>query len=139
MSAGTSKPQVSLPKNWSGQVRSAVLRVISLAQFVYAYTRGWAGNSPNSRVRLKAEVDRAHQEIALLREEIRIKDARMMQLPPHRRPYYPPAERMAILQLRAARNWSQEQTARTARRSDHGRAARGVRREWPLECPEQAA
>ena len=27
-------------------------------------------------------------------------------------PYYPPAERMAILQLRAARNWSLEQTAK---------------------------
>jgi len=35
----------------------------------------------------------------------------MAQLPPHRRPYYPPPERMAVLQLRAARHWSLEQTA----------------------------
>jgi transcriptional regulator with XRE-family HTH domain len=77
-----------------------------------AHTRGWAANSPNSRIRLKADLDRAHQEITLLREELRIHQARMAQLPPHRRPYYPPAERMAILQLRAARNWSLEQTAK---------------------------
>jgi transcriptional regulator with XRE-family HTH domain len=42
---------------------------------------------------------------------MRIKDARMAQISPHRRPYYPPTERMAILELRAARGWSQEQTA----------------------------
>ena len=48
----------------------------------------------------------------MLREELRIHQARMAQLTPHRRPYYPPAERMAILQLRAARNWSLEQTAK---------------------------
>ena len=35
----------------------------------------------------------------------------MAQFPPHRRPYYPPTERFAILQLKAARGWSQEQTA----------------------------
>jgi transcriptional regulator with XRE-family HTH domain len=35
----------------------------------------------------------------------------MAQISPHRRPYYPPTERMAILELRAARGWSREQTA----------------------------
>jgi hypothetical protein len=77
-----------------------------------AHTRGWAANSPNARIRLKAELERAHQEIALLRENIRIHKARMAQLPPHRRPYYPPTERMAILELRAARHGSLEQTAK---------------------------
>jgi hypothetical protein len=89
----------------------AVLQVISLAQFSLAYSRGWAADSANARLRCKAELDRAEEEVALLREELRIKDARMAQLPPHRRPYYPPAERMAVLQLRAARNWSLQQTA----------------------------
>jgi hypothetical protein len=32
------------------------------------------------------------------------KDARMARINPHRRPYYPPTERMAILELRAARS-----------------------------------
>jgi predicted ATPase len=65
----------------------------------------------NARVRLQAALDRAHQEIALLREALRIKDARMAQIAPLRRPHDPPAERMAILELRAARGWSLEETA----------------------------
>ena len=35
----------------------------------------------------------------------------MAQLTPHRRPYYLPTERMASLQLKAARNWNLKQTA----------------------------
>ena len=112
MPAKSSSPEIPLPRGWPARVKSAILHVISLGQFTLAYTRGWAANSPNSRIRLKAELDRAHQEITLLREEVRIKDARMVQLPPHRRPYYPPAERMAILQLKAARGWNLAQTAR---------------------------
>jgi len=38
-------------------------------------------------VRLKAENQRLLQEVALLREEIRIKDARMPRIDPHRRPH----------------------------------------------------
>ena len=108
----SSSPALPLPRSWTSRVKSAILQVISLAQFTMTHTRGWAANSPNSRIRLKADLDRAHQEIALLHEELRVHQARMAQLPPHRRPYYPPAERMAILQLRAARNWSLEQTAK---------------------------
>src|SRR5207249_9976980 len=50
-------------------------------------------------------------EILLLREESRIKDVRMDQIRPQRRPHYPPVERLAILELRAARGWSLAQTA----------------------------
>ena len=89
-----------------------MLHVISLAQFAAAHTRGWAANSINARIRLKAETDRLQQQVQLLREEIRIKDARLEQVPASRRPHYPPVERMAILELKAARNWSLEQTAR---------------------------
>ena len=103
----------SLPKNWSSRVKAVVLQVISLAQYAIAHARGWAADSVNTRVRLKAENDRLRQEVALLREATRIKDARMARIDPRRRPYYPPTERMAILELRAARGWSLEQTART--------------------------
>ena len=47
----------------------------------------------------------------MLREEIRIKDNCLLCIDPHKRPHYSPTERMAILQLRAARGWSQQQTA----------------------------
>jgi len=105
------KPKIPLPKDWTGNVRSAVLHVIGLAQFATAYTRSWAGNSPNERMRLKAENDRLEAEVAQLKEEIRIKDARMTRLESRKRPQYSPIERMAILELRAARNWSRQETA----------------------------
>ena len=70
-------PNVPLPKHWKKHVKSAILHVISLAQYATAYTRSWAADSRNARVRLTAEKDRLEQELALLREEIRIKDARM--------------------------------------------------------------
>ena len=105
-------PRITLPKGWNEHVRSAVLQVISLAQYAAVYTRSGAVDSVNGHVRRRAEFDRATCEISLLREEIRIKDARMASIDPHRRPHYPPTERMAILQLRAARGWSLQQTAR---------------------------
>jgi transposase len=62
--------------------------------------------------RVRVENDRLLQEVLQLREEIRIKDARMAFIPAHQRPRYRPVERMAILELRAGRGWSLEQTAR---------------------------
>ena len=106
-------PTIPLPKGWQRHVRSAVLHVISLAQYAAVYTRGWAVDSMNGRVRLKAERDRLLQELALEREASRIKDARMARMAALRRPHYLPSERMAILELRAARGWSLQQTADT--------------------------
>jgi putative transposase len=88
-----------------------MVHTISLAQYAVAYTRSWAVNSPIVRVRLKAENDRLKQEVALLHEEARIKDARMSRVPAQERPHYLPTERMSILEARAARGWSTQQTA----------------------------
>ena len=79
---------IPLPSGWAKNVKSAVLHVISLAHYTIVATRGWAANSINARVRLAAENERLKQETELLREEIRIKDARMARIGPHRRPYY---------------------------------------------------
>jgi len=78
-----------------------------------AATWGWASDSMNTSLRQRAEVDRLQQEIRLLREEIRIKDARMQHIEAQKRPHYPPTERLAILELRAARSWSLAQTERS--------------------------
>ena len=104
-------PRISLPRGWSRRVRSAVIHAISLAHLALTSTRSWAVNSWNARVQLKTENNRLRQEIALLREEMRIKDARMMRIAPPKRPHYAPIERMSILELRAARAWSVKQTA----------------------------
>ena len=63
------------------------------------------------RVQLLAELERAKTEIALLAEELGIKDTRWSRVPPRRRPYYSPILRMRILRLKAARSWSSSQTA----------------------------
>ena len=75
-----------------------MLHVISLAQYATVDTRSWAANSRNARVKLKAENDRLLQEVALLHEEIRIKDTRMLRISPYQRPHYPAVQRMAILE-----------------------------------------
>jgi len=148
---------IPLPKDWPSHIRSAVVHTISLAHFSLTFARSVAANSINARIRLKSEKDRLCQEIALLKEEARIKDARMARIPAPRRPHYPPVERMAILELRAARGWSLSQTARvflvtpatiaswTARLDEEGpgalvqvrRARQQVSRFRPLHCSVQ--
>jgi len=113
MPPNTLSHSLPLPRGWPRRVRSAVVQVISLARTSLALTQGWASESVNTQLRHRAEGGRLHQEIKLLREEIRIKDVRMEQLEAHRRPHYPPTARLAILELRAARGWSLSQTART--------------------------
>ena len=93
--AAKKPPTIPLPEAWTEHVRTAMLHVISLAQYATAYTRSWAADSANGRTRIKAESDRAQQEILLFREIMRSKDARMALISPHRRPYYPPSVRLA--------------------------------------------
>ncbi len=106
-----SAKDLPLPKGWCGGVKNAVIHTIALANYGITYARGWAVNSPIRRVRLAGQLEQARNAIVLLQEELRIKDARMMRIPPHHRPFYTPAERMAILELKAARNLSAAQTA----------------------------
>jgi len=113
MVANPQSPRIHLPKGWHDCVKSAVLHAIALAHYAIVYARAWAADSINARVRLAAENDRLREACALPREEIRIKDTRIAQITPQRRPHYDPHERMAILELRAARGWSLKQTADT--------------------------
>ncbi len=106
-------PRIPLPKGWQGCVKSAAIYVFSLAHYCIVYARARAADSINARVRLAAQNDRLHEECALLREELRIKDARTAQIAPQRRPHYGALERMSILELRSVRGWSLKQTADT--------------------------
>jgi len=100
-----------LPKGWPKRIRSSVLHAVSLASA--ALTTAWARAARNRRprVQLLAELERARTEIALLKEELSIKDTRWSRVPPRRRPYYSPVQRMRILRLKAARSWSSSQAA----------------------------
>jgi len=68
---------IPLPKSWPAKVRSAMLQVVSLAKYAAVYTRSWAADCPKARVRFRVGRDRYQEDNALLREELRIKDARM--------------------------------------------------------------
>ncbi|MBI3985575.1 MAG: hypothetical protein HY343_01530, partial [Lentisphaerae bacterium] len=65
-----------------------------------------AVNSDNPDARTAGQHDQALQEIAMLHEQLRINDARWERIPPHRRPFFTPVERMAINELRALRGWN---------------------------------
>ena len=93
-------------KPWTKQVRSATVRVISLAAACLTAARGRVARGKRAGRTERAEVERLNQELQLLREELRIKDARWSRIAPQRRPHYSPAERMAILEMKAARHWS---------------------------------
>jgi len=92
-------------------VRRGVIHVVSLAHVALTRVRGDCLNSRITRVKLATEVERLTAELALLREELRIKDARMRGVDARRRPQYAPTDRMAILVLKAARNWTHEAAA----------------------------
>ena len=114
-------------RSFKKHVRSAVLHIISLAPYVAVYTHGWAADSMNGGVRLKAQNERLLQRLALRDEETRIKDPQVARIAPHRRVHCPPTKRMAILELRAARDGSLEQTARTSQVTAATRSPRGLR------------
>ena len=100
MPSKNKQPEIPLPYGWVPTSNPLSSTSSALGQYAMTYSRSWAADSTNQRVRLKAECDRLEQEVALLREEIRIKDVRMAQIDPQRRPHYPATERMAILELR---------------------------------------
>ncbi len=94
-----SRRQIRLPSQWSRHVKSGILHAISLASVALTIARSRA----TSRRRLRAKLEQAKGEFALLREELLIKDGRWERSRSRRRLHYTPVQRMRILQLRAAR------------------------------------
>ena len=80
---------IPLPKGWPQHARSAILHVIALAHLAIIGARGRVSKATETRDHLRGKLDNARAEIALLTEELRIKDARMAHLEPRRRPHYP--------------------------------------------------
>ena len=98
-----------LPKDWAANVRHAVLNVIGIVRIAMLAGREFLIQEDKPHL---AHVHRLETELAMLREELRITNARTSRIDPHRRPQYLPTERMAILELRAMRGWSKAETAR---------------------------
>lgn len=98
-----------LPKGWSTGVRNAVLNVIGIVRIAMLTGREALIQNGDS---LHARIHQLESDLAMTREELRIKDTRMKRIDPHRRPQYTMVERMAILELRAMRGWNKTETGR---------------------------
>ena len=103
--------KIPLPRGWNRRTKAAILQILALSHYTFTAMVARAATERSRRARLRAEIDRLNHELALLWEELRLKNARMERVPPHRRPHYTPLERMAVLELRAARGWPARQTA----------------------------
>ena len=101
-------PSIRLPRQWPEHVKSGILHAVALASAAMTAVHARTAR----RHRLRAELDRAKNEIALLREELEIKDGRWIRSRTRRRPHYQPTQRLRVLQLRSARGWTLEKTAR---------------------------
>ncbi len=62
-------------------------------------------------LRLMIQRDHAVTESAILRRELDVLRTSRAAMPPHRRPDYPPEQRMAIIQLMRLRDWNVKTTA----------------------------
>ncbi len=82
------RAKIPLPRGWKRRVRSSVVHILALGHYTFTVLLARAARSRSRIIRLKGEVDRLSHEIALLKEELRIKDARMERVLPHRRPQY---------------------------------------------------
>jgi transposase InsO family protein len=103
---------IPLPRDWSRWVKSALVQAVGLERLALLEVRAGFENSPDQRAALVAELDRSREEVAMLKEEIRIKDARMAVIPIRNQPHYPPPERLAIEMLRARAGWTAAETGR---------------------------
>ena len=70
-----SRHSAPLPMGWPNHIKSGLLHAISLAAIALTIAR-----SRGIGCRLQAELDRANSEIALLKEELEIKDGRSSKL-----------------------------------------------------------
>ena len=73
----TGSPKLALLRDWPKSVISAYLSAVALARLALVEARSWCVNSPIARVRLAAENEQLDSEVAMLREELRINDARL--------------------------------------------------------------
>ena len=67
---------IPLPKGWPKVLRSGVVHAIALASTALSVAWGKAASSRSSEHRQRAKTDRLRAQVALLKKELEIKDAR---------------------------------------------------------------
>jgi hypothetical protein len=104
--------EIPLPKAWTDYTLLAILHIIALARIVILNTANWPDDKECDGLCLRVENDRLRAEVGLLQREIEIKDTRFTRLEPKKHPHYLPCERLEILMIRAARDLTNDQTAK---------------------------
>ncbi len=95
---------------------TAALRIIDSVAIVLGQAmqlaRARVASVGSSVLRMMAERDHAHGESDLLRRELEVFRAQRENMQPHKRPEYPPEQRLAILQIMRLRGWNAVVTAK---------------------------
>jgi hypothetical protein len=104
-------PSSAVPKRWTRSVQTALVHVMSLAHYALVHTRSRAVNGRNHRARLAAKCDQLDHEVRLLRDEIRIKDARLVRIPADRRPHYAPTAQLTAMLAKGSTPWTRSREA----------------------------
>ncbi len=99
------------PRGWKKRVKRVLLNVLSLGRVCTAVLEAEDALSADPESRSRGRNAAILRENELLKEELRLKDMRMFRVPGRRRPHYSPTDRMAILEIRAARGWSTGESA----------------------------
>ena len=121
-------PQIPLPPNWNQHAKRGILAVFTLAHFTITAVRAWGNSNLVPGVRRELRIERLENEVALLREQLRILHARYAKIDPMSRPHYVPADPFAILALKETRGWSIARVAREFQLSaDHRQLAQALR------------
>ncbi len=79
--------KIPIPRGWRRHTKSAIVQILALSHFTFTAMVARAANQRGRRNRQLAEIDRLSHQLALLQEELRIKNARMARVPPHRPPH----------------------------------------------------
>ncbi|MCC7384804.1 MAG: helix-turn-helix domain-containing protein, partial [Deltaproteobacteria bacterium] len=106
-------PVLHLPRSWPKTLQAGFLHAATLVRkaMLEAVHETPAASEGTGADDLATNAQR-DETIDLLKQELRIKNARMERIPPAHRPRYLPEERLAILMLKARTGWSQCETAR---------------------------
>jgi len=104
--------QIPLPPGWTKLAKTGLVHAVALVRLVLLDVLAGFEHGRAPKARLLSQVERLKQRLAQVEMELAIKDRRMAQLLPAKRPHYSPLDRLQILLLQAAAGWTLAETAR---------------------------
>ena len=108
----TDETETPVPASWTDVAKSGLVHAVALARVVLLQVLSGFENGRAPKARRLSERERLRARIAQLETELAIKDRRMAQLAPAKRPHYAPTDRLEILLLMAATGWTLAEAAR---------------------------